>query len=86
MLCKLTGKVIFAAEPKKLKSSFGGPDKVCKEFHLLCNAHDGSPDLVKVRSFNGFNPKMNEVVTVDCKVGARVWGTPPRADLTVEVL
>lgn len=87
MYCRIKGTCVFIAEPRKFQV-VGKPERVVKEFSFLVTAPKVAPEIVKVISFNGFAPKLNEVSEFDARVSVRKWGAAGKeqVQLSVEVL
>jgi len=80
---RLKGKCLFIGEPRKVQMA-GREPKVCKEFGFLIESPGRMPEMVKVTSWNGFNPKLNDAVEFEARVSARVW--KGQAEVQVEVI
>jgi hypothetical protein len=87
MVAKLKGRCVFIGEARQMVV-VGKPPKVVQEFSFFCEMPKGPPEIVKVVSWNGFKPKLEESVEMLVKVGARLRkiGQEIRAETTLEVL
>lgn len=72
MVVKMKGKCLFASEPRSIVGA-GGKAQIVKDFQFLCEHEKQVPEIIKVSSFNGFAPKIGEVLEFECRVSARVW-------------
>lgn len=83
MYAKITGTCVHASPPREINIP-GKPKRVVHEFGFLISTPKNMPEVIKVVSFNGFAPKMQESITFDARITTRVWQN--QAQLSVEVL
>lgn len=70
MYARVKGQCVFIAEPRQVIIA-GKPPSMVQEFAILCQVAKQSPEVVKVVSWNGYKPKLNEQAEFDARITIR---------------